>query len=226
MRWAITCLPLPTVSALAGVRFNCDSDRSLQAVVEFSRSGETLQLSGTCSGPVVIKGKNLTLAGDPTAVINGSAKKDVISVIGPAQAVLNGLTIQNGNNGINASGGAQLTIRRFKRMPQSEYCSAVPRRRHCLHPAQTGTRSTVARRYFDCSHARRQCTDLPKIEERRTGALLPLRECGLALRLHDSRLAHSSLHSTSAPVLSALDTLSPRPFDTQQKAPLFQRTPF
>jgi hypothetical protein len=42
-------------------------------------------------------------------VIDGSGH-DAITVIGPAHVTLNNLTVQNGQNGINASGGAELTI--------------------------------------------------------------------------------------------------------------------
>ncbi len=99
--------------AIAAIPFDCDRGIPLQEAVHFAFPGETLALSGTCSGPIVITGKNLTLESKTNAVIDGDSK-DAISVNGPARVTLKGLIVQNGLNGIKAAGGAQLVIRDMK----------------------------------------------------------------------------------------------------------------
>jgi len=109
MKWMKAGLLFAAVPIFAAVPFNCEHGRSLQVAIDCAAPGETLQLSGTCSGPLLIKGKSLTLAGKPGAVVDGSGQ-DAITVIGPAHVTLSNLTVQNGQNGINASGGAELSI--------------------------------------------------------------------------------------------------------------------
>ncbi len=95
--------------ALAAIPFDCSRGIPLQTAIDFSLPGETLQLSGTCSGPLTITSKTLTLSSNNRAVINGHGR-DVLTVNGPARVTLSGLTIQGGQNGIVANAGAQLTI--------------------------------------------------------------------------------------------------------------------
>lgn len=109
MKWMKAGLLFAAVPMFAAVPFHCEHGRSLQFAIDFAVPGETLQLSGTCSGPVVIRGKSLTFAGKPGTMIDGSGQ-DAITVIGPSHVTLNNLIVQNGQNGINASGGAELTI--------------------------------------------------------------------------------------------------------------------
>lgn len=109
LKWMKAGLLFAAVPMFAAVRFNCEHGSSLQPAIDFAIPGETLQLSGTCSGPVVIRGKSLTLVGKSGAAVDGSSQ-DAITVIGPAHVTLKNLIIQNGQNGINASGGAELSI--------------------------------------------------------------------------------------------------------------------
>jgi hypothetical protein len=102
--FTFACCPV-----FAAVPFNCNGGIPLQTAIDFSFPGETLLLSGTCSGPVTITTRNLTLASKNGAVLDGQ-KKDAVTVKGPARVTLDSLTIQHGNNGVSASGGAQLTI--------------------------------------------------------------------------------------------------------------------
>ncbi len=95
--------------AFAAIPFDCGRGIPLQAAVNFALPGETLLLSGTCSGPVVIKSKHLTLASDRGAVIDGTGK-DAITVDGPSKVTLRGLSIQHGKNGVFGEAGAQLAI--------------------------------------------------------------------------------------------------------------------
>jgi hypothetical protein len=100
----IACAPV-----FGAIPFNCNRGISLQAAIDLSLPGETLELSGTCSGPVVITAKNLALVSHGGAVIDGGGK-DAVTVNGPARLKLNGITIRHGSNGVTASAGAQLTI--------------------------------------------------------------------------------------------------------------------
>jgi len=109
LKWMKAGLLFAAVPMFAAARFHCEHGRSLQLAIDFAIPGETLVLSGTCSGPLVIQGKSLTLAGKAGAVVDGGGE-DAITVIGPAHVSLTNLIVQNGKNGINASGGAALTI--------------------------------------------------------------------------------------------------------------------
>ena len=105
---SLICLALAGIPAFAAIPFDCNTGISLQTAVDFSPPNETLQLTGTCSGPLVMS-RNLTLASNNGALIEGGGK-DAITVNGPARITLNGLTIEHGNNGVLARSGAQLTI--------------------------------------------------------------------------------------------------------------------
>ena len=109
LKAVFTCLLFAAVPALAAVPFDCNRGISLQAAINFSLPGETLQLSGTCAGPITITAKNLTLSTRNGAIIDGGGK-DAITVNGPARVTLSGLTIQHGNNGVLGAAGAQLKI--------------------------------------------------------------------------------------------------------------------
>lgn len=106
---ALTYLLLAAVPVFAAIPFDCNRGIPLQTAINFSLPGETLLLSGTCSGPVVITSKNLTLWSKNKAIIDGGSK-DAVTVNGPARVTLNGLTIQHGKNGVTGAAGAQLTI--------------------------------------------------------------------------------------------------------------------
>jgi hypothetical protein len=97
-------------AAALPLSFDCNRGIPLQTAIDLAFPGETLFISGSCAGPLTITGKNLTLAGNPTATITGQAKKDVVTVKGPARVNFKDLDIQGGNNGIVGSSGAQLTI--------------------------------------------------------------------------------------------------------------------
>ena len=100
----LLCAPL-----IGAVPFNCSRGIPLQTAIDLSLPGETLELSGTCSGPFTITAKNLALMSRNGAVIDGGGK-DALTISGPARVRLNGLTLQNGKNGISAASGAQLMI--------------------------------------------------------------------------------------------------------------------
>ncbi len=102
-------LVLPAAPVFAAIPFHCGDRIPLQAVIDFAPANDTILLSGTCSGPIVINRKNITLESRADAVIDGGGK-DTISVTGPVRLSLTGITVQHGNNGINATAGAQLIL--------------------------------------------------------------------------------------------------------------------
>ena len=105
----LACLLFAAAPVFAAIPFDCAGGISLQRAIDFSLPGETLLLSGTCLGPVVITSKNLTLSSKSNAIIDG-AGKDAVTVNGPARVTLRGLTIQQGKNGVFGEAGAQLRI--------------------------------------------------------------------------------------------------------------------
>jgi hypothetical protein len=108
-KWMIVAMVFPAVQVFAAVPFHCGGGVPLQSAIDAALPNATLLLSGTCSGPVVINGKNITLQSNTGTVIDGTGK-DALTVMGPVRVILNGITVQHGNNGINASAGAQLIL--------------------------------------------------------------------------------------------------------------------
>ncbi len=110
-KWITAAALLSAAPVFSAVPFHCGGVIPLQAVIDLALPNEALLLSGTCSGPVVINRKNITLQSNTGAVIDGAgAGKDAIAVTGPVRVSLNGIVVQHGNNGINAAAGAQLVL--------------------------------------------------------------------------------------------------------------------
>ena len=108
-KWMTAILLFPAAHVFAAVPFHCGGGISLQAAINLALPNETLLLTGTCSGPILINRNNITLQSSAGAVIDG-AGHDAITVTGPVRLSLNGVTVQHGINGINASAGAQLIL--------------------------------------------------------------------------------------------------------------------
>ncbi len=108
-KWMMAAALFSATPVWAAVPFHCGDRIPLQAAIDFALPNETLQLSGTCSGPIVISRKNITLQSNTGAVIDGGGK-DAITVTGPLRLSLKGIVVQHGNNGINATAGAQLIL--------------------------------------------------------------------------------------------------------------------
>ena len=108
-KWTLAALLLSAAPVFSAIPFHCGGVIPLQAAIDFALPNETLMLTGTCSGSVVINRKNLTLESNTGAVIDG-AGKDAITVMGPVRLSLKGIVVQHGNNGINATAGAQLIL--------------------------------------------------------------------------------------------------------------------
>lgn len=107
-KWLTAAILVPATQVFAAFPFHCGGAVSLQNAIDLALPNTILQLTGTCSGPVVIS-RNITLTSNTGAVIDGTGN-DAVTVIGPVGVSLNGITIQHGNNGINASAGAQLIL--------------------------------------------------------------------------------------------------------------------
>ncbi len=108
-KWIAAAALFSTAPVFAALPFHCGDRISLQAAIDFAPPNETLVLSGTCAGPIVISRTNITLDSNTGAVIDGTGK-DAITVTGPLRLALKGITIQHGNNGINATAGVQLIL--------------------------------------------------------------------------------------------------------------------
>ncbi len=109
-KWMTAAVPLLAAHVFAAVPFHCGDGIPLQAAIDFALANETLRLTGTCSGPITIKQKNIKLESNTGAVIDGTGK-DAITVTGPVRLSLKGVSVEHGNNGITATSGAQLILR-------------------------------------------------------------------------------------------------------------------
>jgi hypothetical protein len=78
--------------------------------VKDKEKGLTIQFTGVCHGPVVVKTDGLTLKGVGTAVIDG-AGRDALTVAGASRVTLDSFEVRNGLNGIVAIDGAHVAMR-------------------------------------------------------------------------------------------------------------------
>jgi hypothetical protein len=86
------------------------SRRSLADAVANVRDGDrTIQFTGVCAGPIVIKSDGVTLIGVGSAVIEGNGG-DAVTVAGASRVSLSTLEIRNGVNGLVAVNGAHVTL--------------------------------------------------------------------------------------------------------------------
>jgi len=117
---AVRCRWVPaTVAVLAGAtvlagtvpaaasqvsRVDCSANRdALQPAINGAAPGETLLVTGLCTGPFTIS-KNLTLDGGGPAVLNGKDTGRTVTVGSTAEVHLRGLIIIGGRGGINNEG--------------------------------------------------------------------------------------------------------------------------
>ncbi len=108
-KWMGAALLFSTAPVFAAIPFHCGHGIPLQAAIDFALPNETLLLTGSCSGPIAINHKNITLESNTGAVIDGTGK-DAITITGPVRVSLKGISVQHGKNGINARSGAQLIL--------------------------------------------------------------------------------------------------------------------
>jgi len=114
-------LLLFTVSAWAASSVkivDCDSGDKLADALAKAEPGATLRIQGTCTERVTIATDRITLQGDGTAVLDGGVVPggsfSGVVRIEARGVVLNGLTIQNGPNGVIGQSGATFAVRNSK----------------------------------------------------------------------------------------------------------------
>jgi len=89
---------------------DCSKGQNLNAVVENLSPGDSLTFTGVCNQNVLISTTGVTLSGKGTAVISSPApSSDTLTISGAKRVVLQNFTIQNGLNGMHATGGASIT---------------------------------------------------------------------------------------------------------------------
>lgn len=93
----------------SAIPFHCSGVIPLQAAVDLALPNETLLLSGTCSGPVVINRKNINLQSNTGAVIDGTGQ-DAITVSGPVRLSLKGFGFRQHTR--NSDGHRRKRLRR------------------------------------------------------------------------------------------------------------------
>lgn len=97
---------------LASKKFvDCSKGQSLNAAVQNLDSGDTLTFAGVCRENVLVTVSGITLAGQGPAVISSpTASHDALVINGVQRVGLQNFTVQNGNFGIHALGGAGIVM--------------------------------------------------------------------------------------------------------------------
>jgi hypothetical protein len=85
------------------------SKKSLASAVADANTGDAINFTGVCAGPVVVHADGLTLTGVGTAVIDGGGH-DALTVAGAHGVSLTNLEVRNGLNGIAGINGAHITL--------------------------------------------------------------------------------------------------------------------
>lgn len=99
------------ISVLAGAAVSADNDivdcshRSLAHEVRNAAANQTIQFTGVCAGPIVIRRNGVTLKGIGSATIDGGGS-DAITTTGAGRVALANFEVRNGLSGIVAGNGA------------------------------------------------------------------------------------------------------------------------
>src|SRR5262245_48931312 len=83
------------------------SKKSLADAVAGANTGDAIDFTGVCPGPIVVRTDGLTLTGVGTAIIDGGAR-DALTVVGAHQVALANFEVRNGLDGIMGINGAHL----------------------------------------------------------------------------------------------------------------------
>ena len=131
------------------------SKKSLAAAVEDANSGDSIEFTGVCKGPVVVRADGLTLTGVGTAIIDGTGS-DAVTVAGAHGASFARLEVLNGRSGIVGVNGAHLSLKDVNvhdnmlfgislQTASSATLSGVTTSRNGLHglDLQTGSAATI-----------------------------------------------------------------------------------
>lgn len=90
---------------------DCNKGQSLNHALKNIGPDETLTFTGTCQESLTLAVSGVTILGEGNAVISGESSADVISINGLQRITLQDFTVQNGKNGIHASGGAAIALK-------------------------------------------------------------------------------------------------------------------
>jgi len=129
--------------------------KSLASAVADADTGETIEFTGTCKGPIIVSADGLTLTGVGTAVIDGGGQ-DALRVAGAHAISLAQFEVRNGRNGIIGVNGAHITLTGVNvhdntvfgislQTASSAVLSGVTTTRNGLHglDLQTGSAATI-----------------------------------------------------------------------------------
>jgi hypothetical protein len=103
------CLIAGVTAALADKPPVDCSKKSLAAAVADANTGDAINFTGICAGPVVVRADGLTLTGVGTAVIDGGGH-DALTVAGAHGVSLASFEVRNGLDGIVGVNGAHITL--------------------------------------------------------------------------------------------------------------------
>jgi len=88
---------------------DCSKDSLADAVSNVKDKNLTIQFTGSCAGPIVIRADGLALEGIGAASIDGGGQ-DAITVAGAGRVTLANFDVRNGLSGIAGLNGAHLTL--------------------------------------------------------------------------------------------------------------------
>ena len=114
MRLTMTALLSSLLLTTAGAATATDDvldcqNKSLADAIKGKPKGQTINFTGTCTGPIVIDTDGIALTGVGEAIIDGGGE-DAIAVVGAANVSLSSFEVRTGRNGISAINGAHLTM--------------------------------------------------------------------------------------------------------------------
>jgi Right handed beta helix region len=92
---------------------DCSRRPLRQAIAEARDRDATIEFTGTCSGPIVIRTDGLTLKGVGDAVIDGRGQV-AVTITGASGVKIAHLEVRNGSSGIVAANGAHVTMQRVQ----------------------------------------------------------------------------------------------------------------
>jgi hypothetical protein len=107
----------PLANTAPGVKeVNCSARKNITEVLAKAEPGDVIEITGTCTERLAVTTDRVTLNGQGSATLNGGGSTGgsfagVIEIQGARGVVIKGLTVQNGPNGIAATGNAAFEVR-------------------------------------------------------------------------------------------------------------------
>jgi len=99
--------------ALSEVTVDCDSGDSIMTAIDSAVGPTQISVFGTCNQSLVINKNDISLLGNGDTVIDGASfapELDLIVIDGAVRVKVDGFNIQNGEIGLSAINGANITI--------------------------------------------------------------------------------------------------------------------